>query len=323
MKMCLPAIIPVVAAALFLTFALFGAEKKNEKDTGEKRKRDVDAPVDYAGRAQLDVAYKTTPGKTLLLDIFYPADTAAQFPTLVYYHGGGWRNGSKESIRNKLFRGVLDGLTKNGVAVAAVSYRLLGDGVFFGEIHSDTVDALRYLVKNSARLKIDPDRIAVMGASAGAELALVSGLAPAKTFIGDEKLADVVFEVKAIVSWYGTTNFDTGGPNKFLETVIGKEKAGIAAERKKYSAVEYVSRRMPPVLLVHGEDDKVVRIGQSEDFHKKAVAAGADVKLIRVPGAGHMFMTADRKVTDQMDEITAATVGFVVEKLRAVPQKKP
>ena len=112
-----------------------------------------------------DVAYDERFGGDSSLDLYLPDNGAAAHPTVMFIHGGSWRFGDKDHFENAGRR-----LARSGYAVASINYRLLPDGVFPHNLE-DCLCALAFLRAHAAEYTIDPDRIVVMGYSAGAHLA--------------------------------------------------------------------------------------------------------------------------------------------------------
>ena len=112
-----------------------------------------------------DVVYCTVEGKPLKLDIARPKAGEGPFPAILCIHGGGWRAGDKSEYLQAIFE-----LSQQGYVAATVQYRFAPKFPFPAQIH-DVKAAVRYLRGHARRLRIDPDRIGVMGASAGGHLA--------------------------------------------------------------------------------------------------------------------------------------------------------
>ena len=124
------------------------------------------APLVPAGiRAILDQPYD--PGNPdVRLDVFHPADDQPARTTVVWVHGGGWLSGSKDLVAN-----YLKILASKGFTVVGVDYSLAPAATYPTPVRQVNT-ALGYLVKNAARLQIDPSRIVLAGDSAGPQIAL-------------------------------------------------------------------------------------------------------------------------------------------------------
>jgi len=243
--------------------------------------------------AQKDVTYCTVDGTALLMDLYFPTvqiDRSGH-PIAVYVHGGGWTTGDKSENLTKY----KDSLLERGVAVAAINYRLAGTAKFPAMIE-DVKCAIRSLRANSATYAIDPDRIAAFGGSAGGHLVSLLGTADATAGWDVGEYTGVSSSVSAVVDMYGPTDLTVdfaGNP-----TLAGRIfSATDYASMSFASPVHYVSPEDPAFLIIHGLDDTLVPFSQSQEFYNALVAAGVDVTLVPVTGAGHTFAPTVRGVT--------------------------
>ena len=243
--------------------------------------------VDYVGKGH--------PRQTL--DLYFPDPKPDQpLPLVVYIHGGGWMGGSKQEARP-----VADALTSTGdYAVASINYRLIQDAVWPAQL-DDCKAAIRFLRARAGQYGIDPDRIAVMGISAGGHLSALLG-----TTTGEKKTEgtlgahrDTSTEVAAVVDIFGPTNFETFfgkdtdivamSRNNAAIRVLGMSDDDIRRNARLASPAHWVSKNDPPFLIVHGTRDDVVPISQSEELHEKLKANGVESHFIAVEGGGHGF----------------------------------
>ena len=152
--------------------------------------------LETGGERKLDVVYKTVGKRKLKLDIYYPtnqsAETSSPYPLVVYTHGGGWAAGSKQGVAKAIFAPVFKRLLDQGFAVASIDYRLVrkGAGTQMRDCVIDCKDAVRYLAKNGADLKLDPNRFFAMGDSAGGQIAQMLLLASVESLPGDKQACD-------------------------------------------------------------------------------------------------------------------------------------
>lgn len=201
----------------------------------------------------VEMPYRTVAGTELRLDLAVPAEGAGAFPVIVCLHGGGWSMGSKAS-----FRKYLPQFARLGYAAAAIQYRLAPEHPFPAPIE-DARAAIAYLRANAKRWNLDTTRITILGASAGAHLALLAGL-------------DNLAAVNAIVDISGPTDLRDWrmGPNaeKALVSTTGKSSATLVSEFLGgappgiASPVLRVRAGAPPVLLFQWKDDPAVDAAQ-------------------------------------------------------------
>lgn len=213
-----------------------------------------------------DVIYKKTSTSKLKLDIYYPSKNSKKtYPAVLLIHGGGWLVGSKENQRI-----MAQHLALNGYVGVAVSYRLGYEATYPAAVN-DLKDAIRWMRKNAKKYKINPDKIAVLGASAGAQLAALVGVTPnSSLYKPNTKTSDAV---QAIINIDGVVSFIH--PEAAAESKSGKASmAGIWLNGEKdenfktwkeASPLEYVNEQTPPTLFINsaqprfhaGRDDMI------------------------------------------------------------------
>ena len=128
-----------------------------------------------SGGEFLDVSYKTVNGQTLAVDIYLP-DTSVPSPVVIFTHGGGWSAGDKSDVRAGNISTVAQNLLDAGVAVVSVQYRLANDGSIISNCIIDSKDAIHFITKNATIYNIDPTRMAMFGASAGGQIAMMNAV---------------------------------------------------------------------------------------------------------------------------------------------------
>lgn len=249
-----------------------------------------------------DIAYSTISGyRPIILDLYRPARQGEPLPLVIYIHGGGWANGhTRQSGAFSDFTAVLADLSARGYVVASLEYRLSKEAPFPAAI-DDVRTAIRYLRANAARFGLDGSHVAVWGGSAGGQLAALAALQCGSAPSGDDKSnAGQSDCVQAGAGWYGVYDFATmpqaiaGAENAYLDCV----KPDCPADRiKAASPAAHVDAKDPPMLLIHGTDDKVVPADQSRQFAVALKAAGVPVTLEIINGVGHSWIGADAAAT--------------------------
>lgn len=280
--------------------------------------------VDYLG---VDRAEK--------LDLYLPDGTPPEggFPAVVMIHGGGFGAGSKDRVGNmaNCLR-----LARNGIAVANIDYTLATKAKpSWPQVIYDCKNGVRFLRVHAGHYKINPERICVMGGSAGGQLALLVAFTS-----GNKELApvvpypDVSDHVRAVVNLYGGTNFATrrktdpnGEPTDvpFYATgsglVGGTSPASNPTLWAQASPVTHVRPGLPPVLTIHGKRDRAVDYHQAAELAVALDQAGVVNRLILLPGVGHgisfdgwqgrpMRLDKPIEVPDGMD-LWSEIVGFL------------
>jgi len=240
-----------------------------------------------------------------LLDLWLPPGGhagAARRPLLVWSGGSGWLSDAGKDSAEPIARY----FTARGYAVAGVSVRSSGQAVFPAQLH-DVKAAVRWLRHHAGELGLDPVRFATWGESAGGHLAsLVALTGDDPALRGDLGVLGASDAVQAAVVWYGPSNLlsmaeqnhpdglqDHNAPDSPESLLVGGPVQQRPHESTAASPVTYASAGAPPTLLVHGEEDRIVPHGQSEELHTRLTEAGARSELRIVPGADHCFLGVD------------------------------
>lgn len=185
-------------------------------------------------------------------------------------------------------------LVTNGIAVASIEYRLSNEAKFPAQI-MDCRAAIRWLRANAAVHGLDPAHIGAFGASAGGHLAALLGTA------GEMKEWDVGSHldqsprVSCVVALYPPTDLDELTSGWFWRKVsfsdVGRLIGGAVEQNRDLVAranpAHYISKNSPPFYLLHGDEDKLVPIRQSELLHAALKQAGIPSHLEIVRGKGH------------------------------------
>jgi acetyl esterase/lipase len=266
------------------------------------------------GKVEKDVVYGTAGGVVLKMDIYYPQKAEGAAPAILYVHGGAWTKGSKDpgpAINDVRM------LQQRGYLVASIDYRLAPRYKFPAQIE-DVKCAVRFLRANAAVYGIDGDRIGAMGGSAGGHLVSLLGLSGDQDFNTSGGNAGQSVRVQAVVDMYGPSDISVvpGGVDRgLLMQVFGASDRGAAVVRQA-SPVSYVSADDPPFLIIHGEKDPLVPVGQSELLYAALKAAGVPVELLKVKNAGHGLVPSNGAVTPSRIEIMKKIGDFFDRNLK-------
>jgi acetyl esterase/lipase len=253
----------------------------------------VDAAAPLRGGAddvelRRDVAYLGT-SRAEKMDVYLPpghgSATARAIP-VVYFHGGGWVKGDKADPREV---NIGTNLARSGFAFFSANYTLGPRS--WPQNFADCRAAIRYVRAHAADYGVDPDALVVMGASAGAHLALLSAYTA----------TDPRDRVAAVVEFYGITDLLTrrrvkkdGTPLAELNDSHAVEVLGRSREQARDLWVEasptsHVTPQSPPTFIVHGLADSVVDYTQAVELDRRLTAVGVAHELILLPGVGHQF----------------------------------
>lgn len=257
-----------------------------------------------------DVVFTQRSGQPLHLDIFRPATPppATGYPAILCIHGGGWSQGSRH------FTWLAPGLVKAGFLVISPDYRLTNTAIFPAQI-DDVRDAAAWMLAHAKELQINPQRIGLAGGSAGGHLALLLGLAPSQGYPGGESSMLPNNTFKAICALYPPTDLATivpfplrSSPDNLVAKLLGGSVNDKAELARTASPIEYVNPDSPPILLIHGQKDRLVPVSQSTALNDAYRKAGAKSEMIILPEAGHGF-PPDQKTETQIADFFARYLG--------------
>lgn len=249
-------------------------------------------PVDLTGYTfAKDIAYGTQSPKQVL-DILSPADAApAPRPAIIHIHGGGWYAGGKDG--DTTLR-LMHAFAEKGYVALSIAYRLSDEAPFPAAVE-DCRLAVRWLRANAAKYHVDPEHIGAMGGSAGGHLsAMLAVCGEEKRFDGTGGLNEFSSAIQAAVPVCGPMDL-----TKPLSAALGLEKDDAVMrfiggtplqkpeEARLASPVNYVRPGLPPMILIHGDNDSRVAVEQSTDLAAKLKEAGSPVELIVVEGGHH------------------------------------
>jgi acetyl esterase/lipase len=271
------------------------------------------------------LAYANHDGVELLGDLYLPRDAKAA-PALVAVHGGGWVAGVRTAFQ---YWGPY--LARRGIAVFAISYRLATKTKTFPEAVQDVLAGVQFARGKASAFGIDPARIGLLGASAGAHLAALAALS-SKKFLGaypHDPFAATDSSVKALVGVYGVYDMhamwcslqvqDGRNSDNKVEKFIG---APPMANRQTYfdaspiSYATYANNAIGVLLATGTEDDVVDPKTQTEPFQLALKQAGFFVRPCIVAGAPHYWMNDPIEEPGSLSGFLAPRlVRFLAEKL--------
>lgn len=216
-----------------------------------------------------DIRYREGESDAWLLDLAMPANFGQEpRPALVIVHGGGWRAGSKSV---DVYQKMMLTYAQKGYVTINIDYRLLEEAPFPAAIE-DVKNAVRWLRAHADEYNADPDRIGGYGHSAGAHLALMLAMVPESAGLeGDGSYQDYSSRLNVVAA---------GAP----PTELGRD---VPMAREEWWPIGYISADHPPMFLIQGTADEIVRTELTDDFVEKMEAAGADIEYLKIEGAGH------------------------------------
>lgn len=223
--------------------------------------------------------YKTATGFDLPIYVFSPPSgaTTQPAPAIVFFHGSGWHSGTVTQFIEHAKR-----LAQLGLVTALAEYRIKidYDATPFDGV-ADAKSAVRWLRGHASELKLDPHRVAAAGGSAGAHLALCTGVFDGQFDNPTDDLAisarpDLIFLFAAV------TDTTQGGsetePNPLF---LGRER--------EISPIHHLRRGLPPTQIFQGVDDPYATIARARAFADAVAANGDECDLIAFEGRTHFF----------------------------------
>jgi acetyl esterase/lipase len=220
----------------------------------------------------------------------YPAPGPGPHPFVLVVHGGSWRSGEKGDAAH-----VSHALALAGVSVLDVSYRLAPAGRFPSAV-ADVKCLLGRARERAAELGLDPARAAILGRSAGGEIALVAAYS-------DDRIAPscavATAPVRAVVSVYGPSDLAWAHGHPFVPDVVrgveaveeylGGAPRAVPEAYRLATPQTWITDATPPTLLVHGTGERCVRAENATMLAAALRARGRPVRALLVPMADHGF----------------------------------
>lgn len=257
-----------------------------------------------------DIVYRVVDDRQLHLDVLRPGRPNGA--AIVYLHGGGWRNGSKNSGRN-----LLDPLVEHGYTCFAVNYRLVTpeENKHPSQVH-DVQHAVRWVRANAERYGIDSSKVAALGTSAGGHLAGMLGVTDTWTYPGIELEAHSS-RVNAVIALCGSFDLTVEHPNESIQqnvvNFIGEPPEVAPEKYRAASPAHHADRKSAPFLLFHSHVDSAVPFDQSQRMHDALVQAGSESKLIGFDNCGHGL-----DIEENVPRIIAESVAFLERQFNSI-----
>lgn len=255
----------------------------------------------------------------VMCPILMPRNKDSKRPLLIWVVGGAWKTSNAIRCIPELAY-----YAKRGYVVASIEYQVSGFGQF-PEPVQNVKTAIRYLKAHADYFGIDKTKVALMGGSAGGHLVALAGASYGVKEFTTESWAEETDEVQAVVDMYGPADLlsfgeynrrqlmnDPASAWKIPEALVLDTAPQISANEaehavwrspealflgapadvnpelaEKASPITYVSEDTPPFLILHGTEDKIVPIAQSEALYHALTTAGTEAELYRIEEAGH------------------------------------
>jgi acetyl esterase/lipase len=254
---------------------------------------------------QRDVEFASPDGHSLRLDVYQThsstprgsqADDAPRplSPAVIVIHGGSWSGGEKSD-----FESYDRWLAAGGRVIFDVEYRLADGAQRFPAQLTDIKCAIAWVKSHAAQYHVDPERVALLGRSAGGQLALLAAYTANDSTLRPAPCDAQDTNVRAVISFYGPTDlaWDYEHPGRpdvidtrhVLENYLGGTPASTPQAYATASPLEHVGAQSPPTLFLHGGHDQLVRSENIERITPKLAAAGVPFTYVYLPWANHGF----------------------------------
>lgn len=246
-------------------------------------------------------------GARQTLDVCRPkAATAA--PVVVFFYGGGWRSGSKGT-----YRYVAKALARHGYVAVVPDYRIYPE-VLYPDFLDDGARAVRWAKDNARRFGGDPDKLFLMGHSAGAHIAAM--LAIDANWLKTVELAPGR-DIAGLIGVSGPYDF-LPLRDKTLAIIFG------GANRPQTQPITHVTPGAPPALLLTGGKDRVVDAGNSTRLAERLRAAGNEATAIVYPRTGHYIIVAAlAPILRALVPVLCDIDAFIAKTLRSARRVQP
>ncbi|MFC1921720.1 alpha/beta hydrolase fold domain-containing protein [Chloroflexota bacterium] len=260
-----------------------------------------------------DIPFWTIPGtdRQLLCDLWRPADGNVSGLAFVYLHGSGWAVFDKDFGTRPFFRH----LAAQGHTVMDVAYRLLPEVDIYGMV-GDAKRAVAWIKANADRYGVNPEKIVLGGASAGAHIALLAGYTPEHPALTPEDLKKADLSVCGMIDYYGPTDLVAGYQYMNLQKTINLPQVPIGTKVDPIKAFSYAGRfdillgghpqeapdmyqlacptthvhpGSPPTLLMQGNKDFIVPLDGTQALYAKLVESGVPAINVIFPWTEHAF----------------------------------
>jgi acetyl esterase/lipase len=238
------------------------------------------------------VVYKTLDGVTLKLHVYNPTnfDTQTMHNAIVFFHGGGWNNGSHKAFKRQSMY-----FASRGMVAISAEYRLKNThGTTPYDAVEDAKSAIRYVRANAHKFKINPNTITAGGGSAGGHLAASCGLLK----MWDNSAEDLTVSSKPNALVLLNPVLDLG-PDHYAHKRFGKDF-------KLISPMQNISKNAPPTLILVGTEDRILPVPTVKKYQSIMESFGNRCDVVLYQDQGHAFFAKPPikyfvETTDEID----------------------
>ena len=253
--------------------------------------RGIPNPTAQAVRYSVNIPFAKPDGVELKLDVYRPPQPG-KYPAIVMIYGGAWREGNPRL--NVEFNRYM---AARGYVIWAISYRHAPQYRFPAQLE-DVQSALAFVRQHAAEYETDPDRLSLMGRSAGAHLAMLGAYKPG------------ALPVRAVVNYYGPVDLTAGyydlpqpdpiDSRTVLRTLLGGTPEEFPDLYRAASPINDVTRSLPPTLLIYGGRDHLVQAKFGRQMGDRLRSTGTTAAFLEIPWAEHAFDAVFPGVSNQV-----------------------
>ncbi len=247
---------------------------------------EASGPSDTTPQVIRGVPYTTHGRQTLRADIYLPSGADGPFPAVLMVHGGAWMSGSRTHVAPHALYAV-----KRGYAVVAIDYRLAPKHKFPAQLE-DCREAVRWVCRNADQYRIDAQRLAGYGYSAGGHLVCLLAVAGVHEAAGKP----AIHRLQAVVAGGAPCDFrEIPEDSEALAYWLGGSRKEKSATYRFASPAALVTPDDSPIFFFHGDRDRLVPVASPRGMQSRLERAGVKTQLHRVPGAGHLGAFMDEE----------------------------
>lgn len=256
--------------------------------TGTLKLVETDYPIPETIKEYKEVIYKTIDSTSLKLDIYHSKNLNHSAPLIIFIHGGAWKKGDKHD-----YLVYLTSYAEKGYVTATIQYRFAGVAKYPAQL-LDVQSAVIWLKQHADEYHIDPNKVALVGGSAGGHLAMMNAYSNSNPITEENEFSS---KVQALVNFYGPSDLiDVAEEDKpTVEYLIGKTEDEAPELYKAASPIYFISKTAPPTITFHGTLDELVPYEQSDRLHEKLQEMGVPSYYHKLEGWPHT-MDASVKV---------------------------
>ena len=244
-----------------------------------------------------DVIYGRVDGAALLADLAYPEGREG-LPAILSVHGGRWRGGNRtdaSSIKVAQW-------AEFGFFAMSIDYRLVGSSPAPAS-YQDLLTAIRWLHAHAQEYRVDPDRVYLIGQSAGGHMVSLAATLGAGPYPKTGGWNDARSDFRAVISVAGAYDLNALSWGN-LWTPIGASGPDLEQARATASPLKNIKPPIVPVLIIHSDDDRSVPVQQAIDMSQALQNAGVTTRFVHYTDKGHMGIT---------DDVIKETRAFIAE----------